>query len=72
MNETVSLREFGVDPWLVVIFNFVGYGAVLVAIRAICLKNADRWLGRSEAVQVASGGQRREGAGSRTDEENRG
>ena len=47
MNEVVGMSEFS-GPWLSVFLNFAGYGAALVAIRAICLKNADRWLGRAE------------------------
>jgi ABC-type transport system involved in multi-copper enzyme maturation permease subunit len=44
-------RGYHADPWLCVLLNFAVYGAALVKIRSICLKNADRWLGRSEAKE---------------------
>ena len=50
MNEAIGLSQF-FDPWLSVWLNFAIYGVALVAIRAICLKNADRWLGRAESKE---------------------
>jgi ABC-type transport system involved in multi-copper enzyme maturation permease subunit len=47
LNEADGLLEYP-GPWLSVLINFAVYGAALVAFRAICLKNADRWLGRAE------------------------
>ena len=46
-NEFDSLRELG-DPWIVMPINFAFYGALLGAIRFVCLRNADRWLGRTD------------------------
>jgi ABC-type transport system involved in multi-copper enzyme maturation permease subunit len=48
VNEANELKQYP-GPWSSVWFNFAFYGAALFAIRAICLKNADRWLGRAEA-----------------------
>ena len=48
INEANGLKEFP-GPWSSVWLNFALYGAALIAIRATCLKNADRWLGRAEA-----------------------
>jgi len=50
INEATALHEYP-GPWLSVWLNFAVYGAVLVAIRATCLKNADRWLGRAEGKE---------------------
>jgi hypothetical protein len=47
VNEVEGLNQFQ-NPWLSLWFNFAVYGAALFAFRAICLKNADRWLGRVE------------------------
>jgi len=45
-NEFDSLGELG-EPWRAVLANFACYAVLLVAVRAACLRNADRWLGRS-------------------------
>jgi ABC-type transport system involved in multi-copper enzyme maturation permease subunit len=50
-NETDAgflRREFGDFIWVPVVLNFGGYLAALVFFRRLCLKNADRWLGRTE------------------------
>lgn len=44
-NEFDSLQELG-EPWSAVLANFVCYAALLASIRYICLRKADRWLGR--------------------------
>jgi hypothetical protein len=50
MNEVSGLHEYP-GPWLSVWLNFAFYGAALVAFRALCLKNADRWLGRATGIE---------------------
>jgi ABC-type transport system involved in multi-copper enzyme maturation permease subunit len=45
-NEFDDLREFG-EPWVAVLVNFAFYGLLLLVIRFICLRHADRWLGRT-------------------------
>ncbi|HLJ09977.1 MAG TPA: ABC transporter permease subunit [Planctomycetaceae bacterium] len=47
MNEVTQTEPVNAPPAIVV--NFIGYGIALVVIRAVCLSNADRWLGRCEA-----------------------
>jgi hypothetical protein len=50
-NETESEflgREFGEFIWVPIVLNFGAYFAALVFFRWTCLKNADRWLGRTE------------------------
>ena len=44
-NEFDNLHEFG-EPWAAVLANFAFYAALLLIVRFICLRNADRWLGR--------------------------
>ena len=46
-NEFDCLHELG-EPWLAMPLNFACYGALLVTVRTICLRKADRWLGRTE------------------------
>jgi ABC-type transport system involved in multi-copper enzyme maturation permease subunit len=46
-NEFDSLHELG-EPWIAILVNFACYGALLFVVRAICVRNADRWLGRTE------------------------
>jgi ABC-type transport system involved in multi-copper enzyme maturation permease subunit len=36
------------EPWVVVLANFGWYAALLAAVRFTCLRNADRWLGRTD------------------------
>lgn len=48
-NEFDSLGDFGNPSWLAVILNFAAYATVLAVLRALCLANADRWLGRSDS-----------------------
>ncbi len=45
-NEFDGLHELG-EPWLMVTLNFAFYAALIVAVRSACLRNADRWLGRT-------------------------
>jgi hypothetical protein len=45
-NEYDDLHEFG-SPWAAVVSNFVFYPALLLAARSLCLRHADRWLGRT-------------------------
>jgi hypothetical protein len=50
-NETDSeflWQEFGDFIWVPFVLNFGAYFAALVFFRRMCLKNADRWLGRTE------------------------
>ncbi len=50
-NETDSeflWQEFGDFIWVPFVLNFGAYLAALVLFRRMCLKNADRWLGRTE------------------------
>jgi hypothetical protein len=50
-NETDSeflWQEFGDFIWVPFVLNFGAYLAALVFFRRMCLKNADRWLGRTE------------------------
>jgi ABC-type transport system involved in multi-copper enzyme maturation permease subunit len=50
LNELNGLHYFFREsPWVGVILNFIGYGLALVAFRRLCLKEADRLLGRLEA-----------------------
>jgi len=44
--EFDNLSELRV-PWVVVLANFTCYVLVLVLVRTVCLRNADRWLGRT-------------------------
>jgi hypothetical protein len=48
-NEFEWLNDFSTFAWLPVILNFALYGIVVVVLRWLCMKNADRWLGRSES-----------------------
>jgi ABC-type transport system involved in multi-copper enzyme maturation permease subunit len=50
VNEGGVLHEYP-GPWISVWLNFAFYGAALVAFRALCLKNADRWLGRATGIE---------------------
>jgi hypothetical protein len=55
-NETESEflgREFGEFIWVPVVLNFGAYLAALVFFRRLCLKNADRWLGRLQETTAA-------------------
>jgi hypothetical protein len=52
-NEFAGLQGFAELPWLAVIVNFTGYGAVLALLRQACLANADRFLGRLELTGQA-------------------
>lgn len=46
VNEYDDLpRVFG-NAWRAVIANFTLYGSLLLLVRSVCLRNADRWLGR--------------------------
>lgn len=45
-------NEFGSAIWLPLIANFVFYGGMVLVFRAICLKMADRWLGRSQGTEI--------------------
>jgi ABC-type transport system involved in multi-copper enzyme maturation permease subunit len=46
-DTNVVWRDFGEYLWVPVVLNFGGYLAALVFFRRMCLKNADRWLGRT-------------------------
>ncbi len=46
INESDKLHEFG-SPWGALLVNVVFYGAILLAARSLCLRHADRWLGRT-------------------------
>lgn len=48
VNEAGELHNYP-GPWTSVWLNFAVYGAALIVIREICLRNADRWLGRADA-----------------------
>lgn len=50
VNEFSEMHEFGHSPWVAVVLNFLGYGAMLVLIRFACLANADRFLGRADSL----------------------
>jgi hypothetical protein len=52
VNEYDDLRIYG-EPWAAVLLNFTFYGALLVAIRTVCLRKADRWLGRVEEETIS-------------------
>jgi hypothetical protein len=52
-NEQLFRNEFRDARWAAVVVNFLAYGAALAVIRRLCLKNADRLLGRVE-LYVAS------------------
>jgi len=45
-NEASGLHEYP-GPWTSVWLNFAVYGTALIVIRRTCLRNADRWLGRT-------------------------
>jgi ABC-type transport system involved in multi-copper enzyme maturation permease subunit len=45
-NTDFVWREFGENLWVPVVLNFGVYLAALVFFRRVCLRNADRWLGR--------------------------
>lgn len=47
-SESNALHHFSHQPGLAVLLNFAAYAIVLAVIRAACLHNADRWLGRAE------------------------
>ncbi|MGE5193552.1 MAG: hypothetical protein ACM3U2_13745 [Deltaproteobacteria bacterium] len=47
-NEESFRFEFSGAPWVAVVLNFLGYGAILAVVRWACLRNVDRLLGRSE------------------------
>ena len=49
-NEYDRLDEFSSEPWIPLIVNFVAYGACLLVLRWFCLSQADRMMGRLEAV----------------------
>ena len=49
-NEFEWLREFTDFAWPAVILNFAVYATILIVIRWLCMRNADRWLGRSEST----------------------
>jgi hypothetical protein len=48
-NEESFRNDFVNAPWLAVMLNFIPYAVVLVLVRWLCLAQADRLLGRSEA-----------------------
>jgi hypothetical protein len=50
-TEFDSLGELG-NPWAAMLANFACYAVLLVVVRAACLRNADRWLGRSEGEET--------------------
>ena len=43
-----ALREIADAPWVVVVLNFVFFGMAVLVIRAKCLRDASRLLGRAE------------------------
>ena len=45
-NEFDDLHELG-EPSIVVLMTFACYAVLLAAVRFTCLRNADRWLGRT-------------------------
>jgi hypothetical protein len=45
-NEFDDLRELG-EPFIAVLINFACYAVLLAVFRFTCLRNADRWLGRT-------------------------
>lgn len=51
MNEANVLRDFG-SPEMALGVNFCIYGAIMLVLRQLCLLNADRWLGRTEAMDA--------------------
>ena len=60
-NETDSeplWQQFGEYIWVPLVLNFGAYFAALVFFRRMCLKNADRWLGRTadQSPDAGSGG----------------
>jgi ABC-type transport system involved in multi-copper enzyme maturation permease subunit len=46
-NEFDDLHEFGEVPWAAVLLNFALYALLLSTVRFLCLRKADRWLGRT-------------------------
>jgi ABC-type transport system involved in multi-copper enzyme maturation permease subunit len=46
-------QTFHEGVWIPYLVNFLGYGAALVSFRAMALRNADRWLGRSDYHEEA-------------------
>jgi len=50
INEGGGLGDYP-GPWVSIWLNFGFYGVALVILRTICLKNADRWLGRTIAIE---------------------
>ncbi|MSR56101.1 MAG: hypothetical protein EXS05_00265 [Planctomycetaceae bacterium] len=49
VNEYSEMTTFANAPWLAVVLNFLGYGAMLALIRSACLGNADWFLGRADS-----------------------
>ncbi|MCA9026505.1 MAG: ABC transporter permease subunit [Planctomycetaceae bacterium] len=47
-TEFSALREIADAPWVVVVLNFVFFGMAALVIRAKCLRDASRLLGRAE------------------------
>ena len=45
-NEFNAYREIGDAPWVIVLINFVMYGTCLFVFRTLCLRLANRLLGR--------------------------
>lgn len=48
INEFAEYRAVGHLPWMVVLVNFLIYGACLFVFRLLCLKLANRLLGRAD------------------------
>lgn len=48
-NEFVAIAELCDFPWVAVVFNFLIYGGALIVLRAVCLRYADQFLGRTES-----------------------
>ena len=51
INEFYEYRSVGNAPWTAVIANFVMYGVCLVVFRQLCLRLANRLLGRADDFQ---------------------
>jgi hypothetical protein len=49
-NEQAFRFNLSDAPWTAIFVNFLGYGAAIVVFRLLCLKHADRLLGRSETT----------------------
>lgn len=49
MSEFDDLHHYSGGPWAPVVINFLVYGLVLLVTRDLCLRNADRFLGRTES-----------------------